>query len=459
MKIKEWEYFIGIFFIAILNGINQANNNFKYFVFFQMILVLCLSLKNIKKSFLLHIIFMLISNNFILTLDSVPIVNYSKLKVIGNLSYSYFILLFFFFIALCTGKNNRIKNLKNKELKHFYFLINFFCLYPLIFSFLGFTFNEYYNMSRFIICFIYVINLLIYFFIIISLYSKEDYKLLYNILLILIFVSCIYPFTLKTLNEQGSYGGIKIWLYLDIVLFANILFFIKGFFSKFFLLIYIFSFKFIASGRNILFLIITFYKVLIKLFKKNNLYIIYILLLLTFFIFFINKEKVLLFIAKDKNSLFYYKIRQIFSLLEFWNLEKMPNSPKIRVIEAINIILTYLKKPWYLIFGFGFGGYYQDFSNLFQEVSLKNGAFSDEIIKSGFFPNAHIQLLNIFLFNGLLGLIIIGKYCIFFWKNIERYPLALVSFFWFFYMFYFNQHIMIFCLLATYLFFIKYTEE
>lgn len=456
---KKDKYFVFILFIAILNGINQTNTLYKYFIFLQIISILFYSFKNIKKAFLLHIIFMITSNNFLSTLDSGVIINYSKLKFIGSFSYSYLVLFFFCFTAIIIGKNNRKVNLKNKYIKKFYFGINFFCLYPIILGVLGLIFNKNYNFSSFFSYSVYSLNLIIYFFIIISLYNRKDYQLLNNTLLMLIFVSCILPLILKILNQQGNYGGIKVWIFLDIASFSVILFFIKGFFSRFFLLIYILSFKFIASGKNILFFIIVIYKLITLKFSRKKILILYVILILIFIIFLLNKNNILLIISKNKNNLFYYKIREVFSIVEFWNLKEMLPSPKIRIIEGINIILNYLEKPLFSIFGFGFGGYYQDISGLFKEVNLEMGAFSKEIIDSGIFPNAHVQLLNIFLFNGFFGLFFIYKYCVLFWKNIKKYPLATISFFWLFYMFYFNVHVMIFCLLATYLFFIKYVEE
>lgn len=458
MKVNK--YFVFILFIAILNGINQANILYKYFVYLQIISVLFYSFKDIKKAFFLHIIFMITSNNFLLTSDDYGvIINYSKLKFIDNFSYSYLVLFFFFFIALIIGKNNRKINFKNKYIKKFYFSINFFCLYPIILGILGLTFNKYYNFSSFFYYSVYCLNLMIYFFIIISLYNRKDYQFLNNTLLTLIFVSCIHPFILKILNQHGEYGGIKIWMSLDIISFSVILFFVKGFFSKFFLLIYILSFKFMASGKSIFFFIIAIYKLTTLNFSGKKKLILNIILILVFIIFLINKNSILSIIASNKNNLFYYKIREMFSMIEFWNLKEMYSSPKIRVIEGIDIILNYLEKPLFSIFGFGFGGYYQDISGLFKEVDLEMGAFSKEIINSGIFPNAHVQLLNIFLFNGFFGLIFIYKYCVLFWKNIKKYPLAIISFLWLFFIFYFNVQVMIFSLLSTYLFFIEYNEK
>lgn len=122
------------------------------------------------------------------------------------------------------------------------------------------------------------------------------------------------------------------------------------------------------------------------------------------------------------------------------NLDSMSRSPYIRIASLLNILNDGLSNPLALLFGNGYGGYFEDNLHLFAGIDLSNGAFKDDVIASGKFTYGHDAIVTVPLFNGLIGLYLIIKIV---WLYIKRIPynyLNSVSFFWIAMMFYFSTN-------------------
>lgn len=161
-------------------------------------------------------------------------------------------------------------------------------------------------------------------------------------------------------------------------------------------------FIFNASGKLFFVVLLLPLMVIIAL-KKQKRFISLLLLLATLFPFIIG----VLFILnafKDEYVLFSIKLNQASSLLSIWDpdwLNNLPDSPKYRVTEFLNICYEYLKKPWYLLLGKGYMGTIQDHISMFH---FTEGAFSDEQWVNGSFYNLHAAINTLFLSHGILGL-------------------------------------------------------
>lgn len=447
MKLLNKYFFISLF-MAILNGLNNTNNQYKYIIFLQIGIVFLLAIKNIKKAFIIHIIFLLTSTAFFADLRLISekvIINYSKLKFIGNISYSYFPLFFFIIYSFCFGRKNRIKNLKNKELRNFVIGLIFFNLYPIIVGGIGLIFNPEYNLGSFLSKSIYSINVVFYSFVIISILEKEDYDFLQEIIVNLLVAGVLSAVILKGFG----YGGINKLSTLDIIEFASIL--ILSDYAIYFIvgIIYLINFKFIASGKGIIILFISLY----RLFDKFSFFKKYKITLIPFFlVFFINLDNIFKF---QKNEIIYYKFQQFLGIFKFYDLNLVPHSPKVRILEMINIGYQYLKFPLLILVGNGFGGYFKDWSGKFNYMNLKEGDFSLNEINKGIFYGGHDTLSNVFLFNGIFGIMFVLYWILQFWKKKSRHGINLIPIFWLGLIYYFNIHIAIFGLISIYTIFIE----
>ena len=116
----------------------------------------------------------------------------------------------------------------------------------------------------------------------------------------------------------------------------------------------------------------------------------------------------------------------------------MSRSPYIRFASLYNILHEGLSNPLTLLFGNGYGGYFQDGLGLFNGIDLSNGAWGDECIRTGRFTSGHDMMVTVPLFNGLIGVYLIGKIAILYFKRMKFNYLSSAVFFWILLKFYFN---------------------
>lgn len=134
------------------------------------------------------------------------------------------------------------------------------------------------------------------------------------------------------------------------------------------------------------------------------------------------------------------KMNQLFSIISVWEsgwLENMPSSPQIRIYEIKTIFAEFAAKPYFFLFGKGYGGSFSDIYNYFQNISesMKLSAFSLEEYELNYFYRVHETLFRIILCNGLCGII---AFCIIFFKSILKHfnVWTIIGLVWF--VFYFN---------------------
>ena len=143
----------------------------------------------------------------------------------------------------------------------------------------------------------------------------------------------------------------------------------------------------------------------------------------------------------SNSRLLFYKYEQalsMFSLGDNW-LDNMASSPKVRISEFINIVSEYLKKPWYILFGKGFGGTIRD--NLSLISSLTSSDYSDWELQLGAYYSMHESLNSFFLVGGVFGLYIFIKIIVIILKKIEKSPWLVIGLMWF--VLFYNYHLSI----------------
>ncbi|MEW6621773.1 MAG: hypothetical protein AB1420_01335 [Bacillota bacterium] len=156
------------------------------------------------------------------------------------------------------------------------------------------------------------------------------------------------------------------------------------------------------------------------------------------FIFFIGFFGILLTInlliplLNASSPLFAIKLEQATSMLAFWEsgwLHNMPDSPKIRIAQFLNVIYEYYEKPWFFLFGKGFMGTIKDHLQMFGNIN--EFSYSAWELNHRVYYVMHETLNTLFLTNGFFGLIYFLMIFKIILKNFSKSPWLLVGGFWF----------------------------
>jgi len=351
-------------------------------------------------------------------------------------------------LLLIFVKPVRIKTIKTKFPHYYKFAIMMFFL-----NFIGVFFglfqilvndNNIQNMDNYILHFInelytmIALPMLVIFAIgyILTWELNKIYKLKSYLISILVGVVASMVFSLVS----GNYGTYSV----DTLLVTNVIRYIpfmliipfyKNYkLPKYFvvvaLLSMVLSLFYNATGKQIL-LNMLIPLGIISIFWRQKKYLSFGLLMLAFpVIGIIASLLVDMFI--DRSILFEIKFNQAISMIKFWEnnwLINMPLSPRIRIIELMNISLEYIKKPWFVLFGKGYMGSITDHSGLLGNTFIL-GSFSMEQWNNGTFYRVHETFNKLYLYHGIVG---IGFYIYtikLVFKNFTKSPWILVGGFW-----------------------------
>lgn len=124
----------------------------------------------------------------------------------------------------------------------------------------------------------------------------------------------------------------------------------------------------------------------------------------------------------------YQQARRMFSFGGGNWLENMPESPKMRITEFLNIFAEYVRKPWFSILGKGFCGTIRDNLNLFSNLS--SFAFSNWELQLGAYYTVHESINCFFLVGGIYGIYVIISVIIQLFRNVHKSPWLLFGFMW-----------------------------
>ena len=113
---------------------------------------------------------------------------------------------------------------------------------------------------------------------------------------------------------------------------------------------------------------------------------------------------------KENDSYVVYKLRTVINLFDItkgkdaW-LSLIGHSIGVRVESLVNIVIELFKKPYYLLFGKGFGGSVNRYWGIY-DWNISGATFPDVQIKYGVYSSFHVGLFEILINMGLLGLLI-----------------------------------------------------
>ncbi|MET7028787.1 hypothetical protein [Sediminicola luteus] len=185
--------------------------------------------------------------------------------------------------------------------------------------------------------------------------------------------------------------------------------------------LYISSFAFIGAGLAILLIITTNFSRIYK-------YVAVICLIIISFLFIMNYASVF---GKHKIDQITQTITVLKDIQSVKDLKKIPNSPKTRIIEVLNINKElYQSGAMTVFFGKGFGSYFTDENYSFKDfnVRLDDSAFSEiELIKEKFM-RPHNTIPYIFLKMGYSGLFFILFIIIYVFLKIPKNDWLMYSF-------------------------------
>lgn len=367
---------------------------------------------SIKKTFYMHLLFMLSSVETVFYDVSGEVIMYSykhfELPYIP-IAASTIITIIIFFVYLITSKTF----FYNRKYKSNSFIIVLFLL-PLFTGLVGIM-SRGYKLGFFLSAAMLPTIALLAYSILNSYVNENDIIKLKSLIVSSLIGSLISSFLAGFLGVASSYGGNITLPYNQILLFCPFLMIFSIYANdkekKYLFFLGLLScvqiVLFNSSGKGILFVFFALLLYFYKMASDRKQYIKFVIILIIISICGIFAMRY----ALENSNLFKYKLTQVLSLLKIFNfslgsLEEIPISPRIRIIETINIFLSLKNNVIDLIVGRGFGGYFTDQANLFVNIDLSKGAFSEIEIMTAKFYNPHESWNEILLATGFTGLVL-----------------------------------------------------
>lgn len=418
-----------IFFISIIlliNGITNTTLTNLVVTIPQFCFVLYLIVVNrTDKAVFWHFIFFITSFTYYGDVNSVGILelssyNYAKFKLFGPISYSHVIsIILLIVVTLKHSQHNNANGLFNQ----FYKLVLLFMISGFLIGFLGLAFSNYY-IEGFINYGSYILLIFIHTSILLKYKSntlkKEFYDIISPVLAILPVINFILHYFNPDIRDSSALSFYSLLIIPALLFRKNVYLYLIGI-----AFLVHNSIVYGMSGKSLILfvsmIIITFILSMPKsagyIFPKRA-HIIRVTMLIS--LISIPTIVTIIQITYGGSSFIVSKIHQVTTLFDFiinqGDIEAIAPSPYVRVTSLINILYEGMYNPFVLLFGKGFGGYFQDSLNFFTNLSLYNGGFSDKAILSGHYYTGHDTMVTVPMFNGLIGLFILLRVV---WKSIK----------------------------------------
>lgn len=400
---------------------------------------------DIKNATLLHFAFILISissqgvygmyddQNFLMY-------NYGTLKLIGPVRACYLVN-----IVLVAAINiSKLRINKNSLYYKMFKIMVYLAASGVVIGLCGFVLDPYYALEGFVDNCVYMFVLLSSMYILLHIIDENAVKSAYYIGLIALMVGpVVSALGFLFLHITSSYGMYDIAVNLDIVNFCPLLLYGLLYVEKKQLLyISIAAYLFVAilaiGGKSIFgiaFCLISFFFLLVfdKETKNNHPKSAKLLRPFMFIII------VLIPVAVTKlgDSFAAYKVTSALSIFS-GDLSEVARSPFIRIASLINILYEGIQNPFILIFGNGYGGYFEDHFNYFEGLQLEKGAWHGEDLVTGRYHSGHDTIVVAPLLNGLFGLYLLIKISWQYIKRIKYNYFSAMAFLWIILVFYSN---------------------
>ena len=368
-------------------------------------------------------------------LDDTVMYSYSRLKVIGPIGLSYVISIFLLLISWRPWGSFR-STLFYELFKTFRLLL----IGGIVIGFIGLAISDYF-LDSFISYGVYMGMVLVNMACLINIHSDKTIGIIRMYILPLLVGATIAAVVGFALGVSTGYGGIaNLILMPDITYFGIImLLLLPSSSNKILTIIAIICFVatliFQLSGKGVFINGLGFILLLYQVLSSKRIHIwgksVVIVLLVGVISIAISNISL--------GDLSLVKIEQAKSLfVNGGDLDDVASSPKVRVATTMNLIDEGLRNPFFLLFGHGYGGYFQDGLGLMKGMDLTNGGWPPEIVAKGKFPSAHDTFSTVPLLNGFLGLIMLIIISLKYMRRSLKNPYAYAVVPWVLLTFYFN---------------------
>lgn len=439
--------------LTILNLLLMDTSVLMIITSFQaLLLMFFIFKKDIRNAFFWHCIFTIACFNLgAVAIDAQTINTYAKAKLVGPLTLNYIIL----GLLWLSVRKKRIAVDDKSLLLRIRKLLVLFMVSGTTIGLIGLIFNNSYSIKYLIENLLYIIIAFLYIDIFLRLYSESFSKCFAVSTICMITASSISAFISFTfLGIRATYSVDETFIYNPIYnlipCLIIALFQLKGTAFK---VISIIGLLFFGFGAMIMSRGSTFLTAFVALllliymiyFKKTDTKQIKSLRVILPILLFLGIPS-LITLALSGSQISINKFNQFISLFELLDFSQSFNirlisvgqSPYIRIAEVINIIDNGFNNIFTLFFGNGYGGYFTDSLQLFANIDLSQGAYSDDMIRTGCFYKAHSVYPCAILFNGLIGLYMLLKLGFSYLYHIDKTFLVFAAFILFMYGFYFD---------------------
>lgn len=434
-------------FIVIVNIMTIGNISNLVVTLPQYFLVLCYLAKgDIRNSVMLHFAFTILSLSVQKTFGmfddkDIMLYNYGTVKLIGPIRACYALNILFTLILL---KASGFKMSKNTTYYKLYRVFLYLFITGCIIGGIGVLFHPYYFADKLLDKSIYAFVVATSMYILLKVSNIRFMSSAYYVCLAAIMAGIIGSFICFFVGGVVSHYSIFDIAYMSDITFLTPLLIIGVIAVKQKLLlygtlaIYLFFISSVLAGKEVFSIAFCLLALLYCYFFKtepkhrNGIMTFSIVMLAAVFVF------TATYLGSGMGeTMASYKMQSAMSMFS-GNADEVSRSPYIRMAQLANILYEGLLNPLTLIFGNGYGGYFEDKLNLLSKVDLLNGAYNYDIVKTGRFPSGHDAIVNIPFFNGIIGTILVLKIAWVYIKRIPRNYLNGAIFLWVLLVFYFN---------------------
>lgn len=424
-----------------------------------LIILLLIIKKDLDSAIIWHLVFVLTAVDFNTKDESIDMLSYPALKLIGPLTISYILLGLIWLRTLprkiCVPQNSLFFSLRK------YLIVLFVC--ASILGFIGIVIRGF-SIRDFIPPFRYMLVAVLHVDIFSRLYNMKLMSKCHDFAICLLISSPIVSaFSFLILKISYTYSVFESFETNCVFILAPcmLLFFIFRLENSLKLMMggsilcLIMLTIIAARGSQYITLAVVFVIMVLLVYNsKNKTILVHIrffrMLIPLVGIGIFSYGSILLLSVGD--SLAANKLNQFVSLFSMFggggfSIDEVSTSPYIRISEVLNIVDNGLRNPIGFIIGQGYGSYYTDSLGLFAMVDLSNGAFGDEAIASGKFTTAHSMYPNALLFHGIVGFYFIVKLGLSYLRKIVYTPLLFAAFALLLYSLYYNVPLMNACIM------------